>query len=144
MKTFKSKHLQGEFGGVLYRFRSVFIAVGAFSLVINLLLAPSLYMLQVYDRVLTSRNETTLLMVTLIMVGLLLQEATLEFVRSRILIRASTALDLNLSSRIIDASFASHLRKGGTSPGQALSDFTSIRQFLTSNACQRTQKTRRS
>ncbi len=134
MNVFKSKYLQGEFGGVIYRFRRVFYAVGAFSLVINLLLlAPSLYMLQVYDRVLTSRNEFTLLMLTLIMVGLLLLEAALEFVRSRVLVRASTALDLNLSSRIFDASFEQHLRRGGVSPGQALGDFTSIRQFLTSN-----------
>ena len=70
MNTFKSKHLQGELGGAIYRFRRIFYAVGAFSFAINLLLlAPSLYMLQVYDRVLTSRNELTLLMLTLVMVG---------------------------------------------------------------------------
>ena len=44
--------------------------VGAFSFVINvLMLVPSLYMLQVYDRVLTSRNESTLLMLTLLTIG---------------------------------------------------------------------------
>lgn len=133
MNSFKSKYLQGEFGGAIYRFRGVFYAVGAFSFVINLLLlTPPLYMLQTYDRVLTSRNELTLIMLTLIMLGLLALEAALEFVRSRVLVRASTALDLDLSSRIFDASFASYMQKSGANPGQALGDFTSIRQFLTS------------
>ncbi len=133
MKPINSKRLQGELGGALYRFRGVFYTVGAFSFAINLLLlVPSLYMLQIYDRVLTSRNELTLLMLTMIMVVLLSLEAALEFVRSRVLIRACTALDLNLSSRIFDASFESHLQKAGPSPGQAQADFASIRQFLTS------------
>lgn len=134
MKVFKPNSLQGKLGSEIYRFRRVFFAVGAFSLVINLLLlVPSLYMLQVYDRVLTSRNETTLLMISLVLAGLLLLEAALEFVRSRVLVRASAALDMNLSSRIFDASFERYLRNGGGSLGQALGDFNGIRQFLTSN-----------
>jgi ATP-binding cassette subfamily C exporter for protease/lipase len=133
MNLFKSNYLQSEIGDAVYRFRGVFYTVGAFSLVVNLLLlAPPLYMLQTYDRVLTSRNETTLIMLTIILVGLLALEAALEFVRSRVLIRASTALDLDMTSRIFDASFASYMQKRGGSPSQALSDFTSIRQFLTS------------
>lgn len=133
MNSFKSKYLQGEIGEIIYRFRGVFFTVGAFSFVINLLLlTPPMYMLQTYDRVLTSRNETTLIMLTLIMIGLLALEAALEFVRSRVLVRASTALDLDMSSRIFDASFASYMHRSGTSPAHALGDFTSIRQFLTS------------
>jgi ATP-binding cassette, subfamily C, bacterial exporter for protease/lipase len=133
MNTFKSKHLQGELGAAIYRFRGVLYAVGAFSFAVNvLLLTPSLYMLQVYDRVLTSRNSLTLLMLTLVLVGLLLLEASLEFVRSRVLVKASIALDLDLSPRIFDASFARYMEQGGGSPAQALGDFNSIRQFLTS------------
>lgn len=97
---------RSELGNITRGFRNVFLAVGAFSLVINiLLLMPSLYMLQIYDRVLSSRNETTLLMLTLIMLGLYVLEATLEFVRSRILVRVSVALDIKLSSRVFDAAF---------------------------------------
>jgi ATP-binding cassette subfamily C exporter for protease/lipase len=134
MKIPNSGFLKSELGDALYGFRSAFNAVGAFSFAINmLLLVPSIYMLQVYDRVLTSRNEVTLWMLTLIMVGLLMLEAALEFVRSRVMVKAGTALDLKLSSRIFDASFEGYLRRDGISPGQALGDFASIRQFLTSN-----------
>ncbi len=59
-----------EIGHALSEFRSAFRSVGVFSAVINLLMiVPSLYMLQVYDRVLSSRNETTLLMLTLMVLG---------------------------------------------------------------------------
>ena len=59
---------QPELPRILRSFRGLFVAVAAFSLAVNLLmLVPSLYMLQVYDRVLASRNDTTLLMLTLLM-----------------------------------------------------------------------------
>lgn len=121
-----------ELGNVVRSFRTVFLAVAMFSLVINiLLLMPSIYMLQIYDRVLTSRNETTLLMLTLVMLGLYALEAAMEFVRSRILVRASVAMDVSLSSRVFDASFERHLQGRGGSPAQAIGDMTNIRQFLT-------------
>src|SRR3546814_1645570 len=77
-----------ELGVALYRFRTIFYSLAAFSCVINVLgLTPALYMLQVYDRVLASANETTLLMLTLLVVGLFLLSALLEFARSQVLIR---------------------------------------------------------
>ena len=122
-----------ELGSIVRSFRTVFLAVGAFSFVINiLLLTPSIYMLQIYDRALTSRNETTLIVLTLIMIGLFVLEALLEFVRSRVLVRASVALDMSLGSRVFDASFGRHLQGRGGSPAQALGDLTNVRQFLTS------------
>ena len=129
--TLNSQH--SELSNVVGGFRDVFLAVGLFSFIINiLLLAPSIYMLQVYDRALTSRNETTLLMLTIIMLGLLAFEALLEFVRSRVLGRASVALDVKLSSRVFDASFERYLQGRCGSAGQALVDLTNVRQFLTS------------
>jgi ATP-binding cassette subfamily C exporter for protease/lipase len=123
---------KGEITSIALTFRRVFYAVGGFSFAINvLLLVPAIYMLQVYDRVLTSRNETTLAMLTLIMAGLLGLAAMLEFVRSQVLIRSSTALDLRLNERVFDASFERILAGRGGSPGQALADLTTIRQFLT-------------
>jgi ATP-binding cassette subfamily C exporter for protease/lipase len=116
----------------LQSFRSAFVTVGAFSFSINLLmLMPTIYMLQIYDRVLSSRNATTLLMLTLIMVGLYALEAALEMVRSRVLIRTSAALDLRLGGRVFDASFVRYLSVRGGNPVQALGDLTSVRQFLT-------------
>ena len=112
---------QSELSLVLRRFHGVFWAIGAFSLAINvLLLVPSLYMLQVYDRVLSSRNMTTLLMLSLIMLGLFALESALEFVRSRVLVRMSVALDVALAPRLFDVSFERYLQSGSGS--QALAE----------------------
>lgn len=128
----RHKSAGGELGQAIAAFRSLFISVGAFSFVINLLmLMPTIYMLQIYDRVLASRNTTTLLMLTLIMLGMFALEAVLEWVRSRSLVRASAALDLKLGPRVFDASFERTLRGRSGSAGQALGDLTNIRQFLT-------------
>ena len=113
-------------------FRALFLAVAGFSFAINLLmLTPTVYMLQVYDRVLASRNGTTLLMLTLIMLGLYGLEAVLEWVRSRALVRASTAMDLRLGPVVFDASFERTLESRSGSAQQALADLTTIRQFVT-------------
>lgn len=116
----------------LAAFRSLFISVAAFSFVINLLmLTPAVYMLQIYDRVLTSRNTTTLLMLTLIMLGLFALEAVLEWVRNQAVVRGSTAMDMKLGARVFDAAFGRTLNGRSGSAAQALSDLTNIRQFLT-------------
>jgi ATP-binding cassette subfamily C exporter for protease/lipase len=123
---------RAEIRGHLAAFRGLFMSVAAFSFAINLLmLTPTVYMLQIYDRVLASRNETTLYMLTLLVLGFYGLEAMLEWVRSRALVRGSTALDLRLGPRVFDASFARTLLGPGGSAGQALGDLTNIRQFLT-------------
>ncbi|TGV76973.1 type I secretion system permease/ATPase, partial [Mesorhizobium sp. M2D.F.Ca.ET.145.01.1.1] len=77
----------------------------AFSLAINLLyLASPLYMLQIYDRVVTSGSETTLVMLTLVLLAAFLSLAGLDLVRAWILTRASARLDRLLSARILAAS----------------------------------------
>jgi ATP-binding cassette, subfamily C, type I secretion system permease/ATPase len=127
-----SKQPTGELGQVIAGFRRVFWAVGAFSFAINvLLLAPAIYMLQIYDRVLSSRNEATLYMLSFIIAGLFLLEAILELVRSRVLVRAGAALDLRLGARLFDASYERYLLARSGNPGHALADLTNIRQFLT-------------
>ena len=126
------RHAHGELTRGLFAFRSAFLSVGGFSLAINvLLLMPSIYMLQVYDRVLSSRNEVTLLMLTLIMASLYGLEAALEFVRGRVLVRTTAAIDVAVSPRVIDAAFERGLRSGPGHAGQALSDLSCIRYFLT-------------
>ena len=115
--------------------RARFAPLGIFSAIINLmLLVPSLYMLQVYDRVLSSRNETTLLMLTIMVLGAFLFMSALEFVRSFVLIRVGAQLDMKLNKRIYTAAFEANLKKAGGNAGQALQDLTAIRQFLTGNA----------
>jgi ATP-binding cassette subfamily C exporter for protease/lipase len=126
---------QNEIAQVLVGYKSAFRTVGVFSAIINLLmLVPSIYMLQVYDRVLPARNEVTLLMLTLIMLGAYVFMSALEFVRSFVLIRVGARMDMQLNKRIYTAAFEQSLKKGGGNAGQALADLTNIRQFLTGNA----------
>ena len=90
-----------------------------------------LYMLQVYDRVLASRNETTLLMLTLMILGAYVFLGALELVRSLILVRIGAQLDMKMSKRVYTAAFEQNLKRAGGNAGQALQDLTTIRQFLT-------------
>lgn len=122
----------GELTDLLRSMRRAFLAVGVFSCSINiLLLAPAIYMLQTYDRVLTSRNEDTLLLLTALMLALLVLEATLDFVRGRVLVRVGVSLDMQLGTRVFDAAFGQTLAGGGSSPTQALFDLSGVRQFFT-------------
>ena len=127
--------IRNDIQAALASFKSTFLTVGAFSAISNLLmLAPSLYMLQVYDRVLGSRNEVTLLMLTLMVLGAYLLMSTLELVRSFVLVRIGAQFDMRLNKRVYTAAFEQNLKKAGGNAGQALTDLTYIRQFLTGNA----------
>jgi len=112
-----------------------FISVGVFSLFVNaLMLVPTFYMLQVYGRVVTSGSLSTLTMLTIIMVVLTITTGLLEWIRSRIMVRVSTKLDVILSRDVYRASFKQALATGGmNASAQPLSDLTSLRQFLTGN-----------
>lgn len=117
---------------VLRQFRHVFVAAGAFSMACNvLMLVPAIYMLQLYDRVLASMNVTTLLMLTVIVVGLYILLGVLEAVRAKTLIRMGNELDDKLNSRVFRATYESYLKQGNGNAQQALGDFTNIRQFTT-------------
>ncbi len=112
--------------------KHAFYFTGLVSLFINILmLVPSLYMLQLYDRVLASRSKETLLMLTIIVVVMFAVMGTLEFVRSRILIRVGNAIDSKMSTRLFNAMFALANKNPGKSGAQPLGDLTQIRQFLT-------------
>ncbi len=132
---FLPKSPKNEIAQALNDFKGAFRTVGIFSAIINLmLLVPSLYMLQVYDRVLASRNETTLLMLTLMVLVAFFFMSALEFVRSFVLIRVGAQLDMKLNKRIYTAAFEQNLKKAGGNAGQSLQDLTTLRQFLTGNA----------
>lgn len=115
-------------------FKSEIRAVGAFSMVINLLvLVPSLYMLQVYDRVLPSRNEYTLLMLTGLVLAVYAFSGLLEYVRSLVVIRVGERIDARLARRLHGAAFACNLRQPSGNAGQAIQDLAVVRQFATSS-----------
>lgn len=125
---------RSELAEVLFRLRRTFYALAAFSGVINvLMLTPAVYMLQVYDRALVSSNVTTLLMLTVLVVGLYVLMALLEVVRSSVLIRVGNRLDMMLNKRVFGAAFERNLRRAGGNPAQALQDLSQVRQFLTGN-----------
>ena len=126
---------KNEIAQAIAGYKAVFITVGIFSAIINLMmLVPSLYMLQVYDRVLASRNQTTLLMLTIMVVVAYLIISALEFVRSFVLIRVSAQMDMQLNKRVYTAAFEQSLKRAGVNAGQFLQDLTQIRQFLGGNA----------
>jgi ATP-binding cassette subfamily C exporter for protease/lipase len=124
-----------DIDAALLRYRRLFGVLALFSGVINLLmLVPSIYMMQVFDRVLTSRNETTLLMLSLILVGFFALGCVLEWVRGQVMIKMSAGLDTQLGERVFDAAFERSLKERSANPAQVLSDLNSIRQFVTGPA----------
>ena len=100
------------------RFRTFFVFAGLFSLAINaLMLVPPIYMLQVFDRVLTSRSEETLVYLTIGGVTALVVMALLDMVRARLLGVAGAALDRTLGPRVLDGLLDRTERLIGTARG---------------------------
>ena len=125
---------RSELTATLWAFRKEFLVVGILSFLANLLmLAPTIYMLQVFDRVLVSQSELTLLAVSLITLFLFGVMACSEWLRSRVLVRAGMRFDEQLSTRVFNASFDSYLNQASASPSRAFGDLIQIRQFLTGN-----------
>ena len=115
--------------------RGAFGAVVVFSLCINLLLlAAPLYMLQIFDRVITSRSIDSLVYLTLIVLLAICALAALEAVRNRVLVRVSTWLDSRLGGAVLANSIVSGGK--GTAPQgiQGLRDLSALRSFLTGPA----------
>ena len=96
-----------------------------------LMLTPTIYMLQLYGRVLKSGSELTLLMVTIFLVLFYGVMTVAEWLRSRILVRAGVRLDENLNALVFTASFEAYLKRARQNAGEAFADLTNIRQFLT-------------
>lgn len=125
---------RSELRAILWRFRREFLVCVVFSAIINLLmLTPTLYMLQLFDRVMISQSVLTLGAVTLVMLFLFAVMSCSEWLRSRLLVRLGVRLDEELNSRVFKATFESQLRQFGGNPAQPLSDLTNLRQFLTGN-----------
>ena len=114
--------------------RGAFIAIGIFSGVINvLLLSGSLFMLQVYDRVLPSRSVATLVALSVLVIGLYAFQGLLEWIRGRMLSRIGRSLDEALSGRVYEAIVDLPLRTRKSGDGLlALRDLDQVRLFLSS------------
>ncbi len=104
---------------------------GLFSFVINvLLLVPPLYMLQVFDRVITSRSEETLLLLSFAAILALLVMAFLDMLRGRLLAAAGVALDRKLGPQVLDGLLAHTARMSGAEYLNGLRDVSALRSFL--------------
>ncbi len=121
-----------ELLSLLKSFKKDFYIVGIFSLVINLImLAPALYMLQIYDTVLPGRSNVTLVFVTILVVFVYALMGFFEWTRTQLLIRIGNDMDRKFHNRLFQAAFEKCLRTGSTDSSQVFGDFTNIRQFLT-------------
>jgi PrtD family type I secretion system ABC transporter len=138
-----SGHPQGpsELWATLSAYRGVFLGVAGVSMFINLLMLVSpLYMMQIYDRVLTSRSQSTLVVITVAAVVLYVVYASLETLRSRAMVRIGIRLDERMGPRVFNAIFRVSLRmpKGSLhsmqlNSAQPLRDLDTVRQFATGN-----------
>lgn len=112
--------------------RLAFIGVGVFSGIVNVLvLTGSIYMLQIYDRVLPSRSVPTLLGITALLILIYAAYGALDFARTRVLARIGLGIDRQLRARVMEAVLTVPLRaKPGTDALQPVRDLDQIRGFL--------------
>jgi PrtD family type I secretion system ABC transporter len=107
--------------------RPHFVAAAVFSFFMNLLfLAPAIYMLQVYDRVVATGGKTTLLFITLALAIALVTMSALDAIRARLLVKASLRLDALLAPKILKRMMSS----GSANSIQAMRDFDNVRQTV--------------
>jgi PrtD family type I secretion system ABC transporter len=115
----------------LHRFRPCLVWAGLFSVVVNLLLlVPALYMLQLFDRVITSRSEETLVLLTIAAVIALATMAAMDALRARLLAAAASGLDKRLGPQVLDGVVAQTARMSGADYVNGLRDVSTLRGFL--------------
>ena len=111
--------------------RRVWAGIGVFSAFLNMLmLSVPLYMMQIYDRVLATRNVDTLLALTVMVVVALLVLGLLDALRGRVLARVGGWLDEELGGLVLSGAVADALRAGGGMSAQGLRDLAKIRGYL--------------
>lgn len=134
-----SPHLargRAEYKKAFWSARGLFIVAGIFSCFVNLLmLTGPLFMLQVYDRVLASGSQETLLVLFALVAGLFAVMGVLDYLRSRILANAGARFQAMLDGRVFDGVMRRSLSPSERAkPAAALRDLESIQQFLSGNA----------
>jgi ATP-binding cassette, subfamily C, type I secretion system permease/ATPase len=127
---------QTRLQAVLWACASSLGLVFAYSCSYNLLLfAPSIYLLQIYDRVLSSRSGDTLLMLTLIVAFAVVVGGVLDALRRAVLGRLGAWLEARLRPYVLSACLEYANRGDSARASEAYRDLTALRQFVESNAC---------
>jgi ATP-binding cassette subfamily C protein len=121
-----------EVGAAIRNCGAAFFGIGIFSGVINLLgLTGSIYMLQIYDRVLPSRSVPTLVGLTVLMLLLYSANGVLDLIRMRIMSRVGSRIERTLRQRVFATVLDSPLRtRRGNDGSQSIRDLDQIRTFL--------------
>ncbi len=123
-----------EIRSALGESRRLFVAVGLFSAFVNLLmLTGPLFMLQIYDRVLTSRSEATLVALAAIVTFLFLMMGLLDHTRARVLARVGARFQARLDGRVLGAILtrAGRSPASRSAPATGLSDLEAMQRFAT-------------
>ncbi len=127
----KLKKNPSELRSAIAAQRPYFVQAAWFSLFASLLiLAPSGYMLEVYDRVVNSRNHTTLAMLTLLVLCAFVLMEVLEWVRAEVMHEAAMAFDRRMSPRVFTAIFDANLKRMAGGTAQPMNDLRTVRDFL--------------
>jgi PrtD family type I secretion system ABC transporter len=131
-RPLRQQPASSELGTALRACRQAFLAIGLFSGMSNILmLTGSLFMLEVYDRVLPSRSVPTLVALLILTAGLYAAQGFIDAIRSRILVRIGDSLDEAMSMRVYDAIVRLPLKIGTKGDGsQPMRDLDSVRGFL--------------
>lgn len=117
---------------VLQQCRQAFWLTGVLTFVIEVLsISPIMYMMNMFDRVMSSRSGVTLASLTVLILGLYVFWSALEWLRSRLMVRISLRVDWDLSAATFDAAFRRYAGRKKIDVHQVLGDLLQVRQFLT-------------
>jgi len=123
---------EGPLGELLKQCRRSFYFVGGLTVVIEILsLAPIIYILSLYDRVLTSRSLVTLFSLLAMIAGVYVFWVALDWIRTRVMIRISLRIDWDLAASVFDSAFRRYILQKKVNVHQVLGDLLKLRQFLT-------------
>jgi PrtD family type I secretion system ABC transporter len=122
-------------GKLLREYRHSFYLVILFTFLTEVLaIAPMLYMMNVYDRVISTRSGVTLVSLTLLIIGVYIFWSAIDWMRTRLMVRISLRIDWDLAADVFDASFRRSVGRKKVNVQQLMGDLLALRQFLTGGA----------
>lgn len=117
---------------ILYQCRRSFYFAFLLTLLIDTLsITPMVYMMSMYDRVIGARSEITLLSLTAVIIAMYIFWSSLEWIRSRLMVRLSLRIDWEMAAKVFDASFRRHVGRKNVNVQQLFGDMVALRNFLT-------------
>lgn len=122
---------RGPVTRLLYENRKIFLLAFGLTAVTELLsLAPIVYMMNMFDRVMISRSVVTLASLTLILIIFYVFASSVDWLRRRLLLRFALRLDWDLAADVFDASFRKFAGRGRVNVQQVMNDLTAVRKFF--------------